>query len=280
MVVTENDLAPFGAFPPTGLQAGLMAAGRRLQPNWFGRRMASFIRSSLKRLGNGPVDAEVIGQKMRLYPCDNAGEKRLLATPQFFNPVEMELLSRYVTPGFVFIDVGANVGAYTVFVGRRAGATGRVIAIEPHPAPRARLMANLKLNELSNVTVAPVAISNRDGEIVLYADGHNLGSTSIHADWSPYKGGGAIRAPMKTLQGLLAEHGVTRIDGIKIDIEGAEDDALAPFLEHADDASLPRLVIIEDNRNKWRIDLVALLQSKKYRAKFERGGNMIFTRGE
>lgn len=275
----NRDSAPFGTFPPTGLQSALMAAGRRMRPTWVGRRSASFIRSALKRVSNGPVDVEVIGQKMRLYPFDNASEKRLLATPQFFDPEELDVLSCAVKPGFVFVDIGANAGTYSLFVGKRAGTTGRVLAIEPHPVVRARLQANLALNGLSNVAIAPVALSDHEGEITLHMDGQNLGSTSVHADWVPGKNGGGIRVPVTTLEALLAKHGVTHVDAIKIDIEGAEDQALTPFFANAPETLYPRIVIMEDGRRKWRADLMALMQAKGYRNISGDSGNLILTRG-
>lgn len=275
----SGDSAPFGTFPPTGLQAALMAAGRKMRPTWAGQRSASFIRSALKRVSSGPVDVEVLGQKMRLYPFDNASEKRLLATPQFFDPDELQELNAAVKPGFIFIDIGANAGTYALFVGKRAGASGRVLAVEPHPVVRARLQANLALNGLRNVEIAPVALSDHDGEITLHMDGQNLGSTSVHKDWVPDKDGGGISVPVTTLEALLAKHGFTRIDAIKIDVEGAEDQALMPFFANAPSELFPSLVIMEDGRRKWRGDLLELMQAKGYRNTSPGGGNLILRRG-
>src|SRR5262245_50554251 len=91
---------PFGFFAPTSVEAALMGLGRRLPYTWAGRRMASLIRSSLKRLSRRPIDAVRLGSRMRLHPRGNASEKRLLVSPQFFDPEVLNLLERALQPGF------------------------------------------------------------------------------------------------------------------------------------------------------------------------------------
>ena len=67
-----------------------------------------------------------------------------------------------------------------------------------------------------------------------------------------------------TLRAILREAGIAAIDAMKIDIEGAEDLALAPFLEAAPQALLPRLLLIEVRPADWRVDLSALLRRRGY----------------
>ena len=63
---------------------------------------------------------------------------------------------------------------------------------------------------------------------------------------------------------VLAEAGITAIDALKIDVEGAEDIVLAPFLRDAPQSLLPRLILIEDTRGFWGLDLFALLARRGY----------------
>src|SRR5215510_9236316 len=142
MTIGPEHSLPFGCYEPTTLQSYLIAIGRRLPRNWAGRRIASLIRSFLKRYSGRPIDVIRLGSRMRLYPRSNSSEKRLMATPQFFDAVEMALLKKELTAEFVFLDVGANAGAYTLFVANRVGRNGRIIAVEPHPTALARLQCN------------------------------------------------------------------------------------------------------------------------------------------
>src|SRR5262245_23371991 len=121
MVDISSRFEPFGSFSPRSFEVALMGMGRRLPQTWVGRRLASLLRSTLKRIACGPIDAVRLGSRMRLHAQGNSCEKRLLISPQFFDPDELALLEQAIRPGFVFVDIGANVGTYSLFVAGRAG---------------------------------------------------------------------------------------------------------------------------------------------------------------
>ena len=76
--------------------------------------------------------------------------------------------------------------------------------------------------------------------------------------------GERINVPSKPLLAVLSEAGIAAIDALKIDVEGAEDIVLAPFLRDAPRSLLPSLILIEDTRGFWGLDLFALLRSRGY----------------
>jgi FkbM family methyltransferase len=265
---------PFGAFSPRSFELALMEMGRRLPPTWTGRRVASFFRSVLKRVVRRPIDAVRLGSRMRLHAQGNASEKRLLVSPQFFDPRELALLEQAIRPGFVFVDVGANVGTYSLFVAGRAGRSSRVLAVEPHPVAYRRLACNLALNGLDWVETDAVALGEAPGTVDLLINDRNIGSTSLrHSAVRGRQVVGRIAVPCETLLTLVQRHGLTRIDALKADVEGAEDSVLAPFLAEAPRTLWPRLIIIEDNRREWRQDLLALLYASGYVTRLS-GGNI------
>ena len=269
---------PFGSFPPSRLQGWLMRTGASMPPTRLGRKVCTSFRSVLRRMSDTPIDAEVLGQRMRLHPSGNAGEKRLLISPQYFDPEELAQLSRMITPEFAFVDIGANVGTYTLFVATHAGARSRILAVEPHPIARQRLQCNLTLNALDWVIVAPVAISDSAGELELHLDARNIGSTSAKAAHVGSPSGASFRVAAVTLQSLLETHGFKHVDALKIDIEGVEDVALVPFFTAAAERLFPRVVIIEDNRRAWQSDLFGLLEAKGYTRHALNSGNVILER--
>ncbi len=231
--------------------------------NWAGRRFSGWLRFLLQSTASRPIDATVLGQRMRLQLNDNACERRLMVTPQFFDPDELEILRAAIRPGFQFVDLGANVGTYSLFVGKLAGPGARILAVEPQESLLGRLRENIALNEL-DIIVAPCAVGDREDIIEFAVDLNNLGFTSLNLR---RKGRGerrVIRLPMRTLLGLVREHGFERIDALKADIEGAEDLALIPFFEEAPSALWPRLVILEDSAQEWRRDCVAFLRERGY----------------
>ena len=269
---------PFGAFPPSAFQSLLMAMGHRMPANWAGRRGASLIRSLLKRWSDQPIDAVRLGSRMRLYANGNASEKRLMTSPQFFDPAELAILEKALTPDFVFVDIGSNAGAYTLFVAQRVGPGGRIIAVEPHPVARQRLQCNLDLNGIRHVTIAPVALSDTSGTLDLFINDRNIGSSSLKADVEPHIAKRSIEVPTRTLPSLAKDEGLTRIDAIKVDVEGVEDRILLPFFSSAPSALWPKLLLMEDNRTAWTGDLPGVLQRSGYVTVLATGGNMVLRR--
>ena len=270
----DNHL-PFGSYAPSRFQSFLIAMGHRLPRTWAGMRIASLIRSLLKRWSKRPFDAVRIGSRMRLHPSDNASEKRLTTTPQFFDTIELAVLATRLTPDFVFLDVGANVGTYTLFVANRVGRGGRIVAVEPHPTALGRLRCNLALNGIDWVHVAPVALSDRAGTISLFINDRNVGSSSILFDRRPDLPARGVEVPCRTLLSLVEEEGLSRIDAIKLDVEGAEDKILLAYFSSAPRALWPRLLLIEDSRSVWKEDLLEMLQRSGYVTEAVGNSNLV-----
>lgn len=255
----------FGAYPPTRFQRGAMAIGRHLPRNYLGRRLSAMLRSLVHHLADKPVDIEVMGFRMRIHLDNNACERRLLLTPHFFDPVELEILKPRVKPGFHFIDLGANVGAYSLFVAGLAGGDARVLAIEPQPEIVERLETNISLNGF-DIDVAAVAILEEPGEAKLVVSHGNRGSVSVSRDSHGRQAGQRlIRVPAMTLLDLVQSRGFSRIDALKADIEGSEDRALVPFFSSAPKSLWPRLMIVEHSPEDWQTDLIAVLHGIGYR---------------
>src|SRR5258707_725786 len=267
--MTANvDLAPYGTRFPTGLDRALLELTRRLPANWLGLRTSMPLRRIvINRLGDSAVDATAWGVRLRLYPQHNGCEKTTLFTPQMFDVTERQALAdaidRRIAEGglFRFVDIGANVGLYSLFVATRAGAHAKVLAIEPQPGIVARLAFNVAANPGADVTVVPVALADREGEIDLFIDERDSGGTRLN----PAAGmNEAVRVPCRPLAAVLRETGFTSIDALKIDIEGAEDLVLAPFLREAAPEILPRMVLIEDWGDAWKVDVPGLLKERGY----------------
>ncbi|HJZ44683.1 MAG TPA: FkbM family methyltransferase [Hyphomicrobiaceae bacterium] len=276
MADTPDRSVPFGHYAPSPLQSRLIALGHAMPRTWVGRRVTSLIRSFLKRWSERPIDAVRLGSRMRLHPRGNASEKRLMTSPQFFDPAELGVLESMLAPGFVFFDIGANVGAYTLFVANRVGRSGTIVAVEPHPTALKRLKCNLELNGIDWVRIAPVALAESAGTLSLYINDRNIGTSSLTAVSADAKS--AIEVPCRTLLSLVEEEGVRKIDAIKIDVEGVEDRVLMPYFASASDDKWPRLLVIEDNREAWKQDLLGMLQRIGYVTAARPVGNLVLQR--
>jgi FkbM family methyltransferase len=260
----------FGALAPGRFDRAVIRLTRRLPHNKLGKRLAVLLRRIVTmRLPAGALDVELWGTRMRLHPLDNGHEKIILFTPQMYDPIELPLLAaevdRVLAAGrpFVFVDVGANVGQYSLFVAGRARGRARVLAIEPEAGNFARLAFNAAANPSLGIQPVRVALGDHDGEVAIALDTRNRVLTrSWPVEQAP---SGAARVPCRLLADVLTEHGIEAIDALKIDVEGAEYAILAPLFRDAPRALWPRLIAIEDSSHLWPGDLFALLTERGYR---------------
>jgi FkbM family methyltransferase len=127
---------------------------------------------------------------------------------------------RMVKPGSILIDVGANFGYYSLSLAAYLNRDCRVFAAEPHPVTRARLERNIALNSMENViSVIPFGLSDCPG--TAYLTGclpENTGSTYVSADSSK---GTPVR--LITLDDMISTNELTKLDFLKIDVEGYEE---------------------------------------------------------
>ena len=274
-----TETAAYGTFAPTGIARLAIRATRRVPDGWLMRRLVMALRRIARPwLRNRPVDVEALGVRMRLRPYNNICEKRMLFTPQFFDATELRLLAATFRDGYVFIDVGANVGAYALFVASRTGPSARVLAVEPQPEIFERLVYNIRLNAFATVKAVDCAVAEKPGEVTLFLDPVNAGESSLKVVAS--SNARPIRVQATTLLDLIETEGFTRVDAMKLDVEGAEDLILEPFLAAAPDSLLPRLVIIENGASRWQVDVEALLVGRGYLKRAATRLNLVYERPE
>jgi FkbM family methyltransferase len=144
---------------------------------------------------------------------------------------DIDLVGRLLVPGDVFVDGGANIGLFTLVAADRVGTGGKVIAFEPGRAIRLRLIENVALNRLVQVEVIPFALSSAPGEAafrVFDIGGAGLNHLALGAA-HPAAGGadGTLETvALTTLDAVVIPQDRGRLALIKLDLEGAEHEAL------------------------------------------------------
>jgi len=232
--------SPWGTFKPRGLVALCLGLIDRLPTGGFFRRIAFLLRKPVKKGKQAVYDREIWGLKLRLSARGNLSEQRWLTMSQFHDAPERAALKAALGPGAVFLDVGANAGFYTFCALAQRHAGLRAIAVEPTETMLERVRYNLALNRLeSSVTLYACAATPVPCEVVIEEHAGNLGQSAVRV------GGTGRRVPGKPLFDLLREAGATRIDAMKIDIEGHEVPVLEAFFRDAPRTLWPRLVIGE-----------------------------------
>lgn len=257
---------PFGTHRLSAPLERLRASTARLPSNRAGRAVSSLIRRIVSRGPEAPIDAEVFpGIRLRLRPGTNRCEKRVLTGAQFYDHQERAALAAALNGSdskpFVFADLGANVGLYSLWMVAAARAAGRdlqVLAVEPDPVTRARLLANLDASNADNVTVAPVAVGGAVSRGTMMEHGNNRGENQVAVDAD---GSGFEILPLH----LICERfGVTRIDAMKVDLEGHDEVALQGMFADAPPALWPDLLVVEAGKGEDAPAVVQLCQAHGY----------------
>jgi FkbM family methyltransferase len=130
-------------------------------------------------------------------------------------------------PGGVALDIGANKGIVTYFLGKQAGPDGRVIAFEPQPELGQQITKVANTFGLHNVEVHGIGLSDSDGVATLFRG--NVGSTAnlvAGAAWQKDE----VKVVTKSLDSFFAETGLNQLDFVKCDVDGYE----APVLKGAE----------------------------------------------
>lgn len=147
---------------------------------------------------------------------------RLARSP--YEQAQWRFVARFLRPGMVVCDVGANQGFYTILASKRVGPSGHVFAFEPALSERRKLCYNLRLNHCVNVTVEPAALGEFDGPGDFYLCLQHQGSFSSRrppaADVTAPRRRTRVR--VWRLDTYVERHGLTTLDFLKLDVEGGE----------------------------------------------------------
>lgn len=144
---------------------------------------------------------------------------------------DTEIFRKYLKSGMTLVDLGANVGFYTIFGRSIVGNKGRVFAFEPFPRNAELISASVKANAFANVTVVQSAVSNINGRTTLFLSPDASSEHSLLDLDFPHKRRRKIRRSIRIKSVRLDDYFMknvsdTHVDFVKMDIEGSEFNAL------------------------------------------------------
>jgi len=139
---------------------------------------------------------------------------------------EQELRKYFNISEGTFIDIGANIGKFSIIMGKKIDDKGKVLAIEPHPENFKILQRNIELNNLKNVTTLNLACSNKKGNLQLFLDEDGTGGHSTIKSKKTRAGNNKIWVKAETLDTIIKKEKIKKVNLIKIDVEGAEAEVL------------------------------------------------------
>lgn len=167
-----------------------------------------------------------------------------LRTSGEFEAKQTKLFLKAVKPGDIVFDIGANVGYYTVLASKKVGRRGKVFAFEPDPHNLTFLQKNQQINNCQNVEIIEKAVADKDGKSYFLQDTSNPGESRLSNK-------GEITVETITLDTFISQKKIKKVDVIKIDIEGAEIQALKggrEFLKNSKNIK----IFIECNQTKLK----------------------------
>lgn len=202
-----------------------MSMTSRIRHSFLGKtvRNANHLMFRARHPSAGPITYRPCkGSVIRLYPEGEIAE--FLAFPWMFERAEIALVSAFLRPGMKMIDVGANVGLYSIVAAHRVGESGSVWAFEPSRESVARLERNLILNGCGAVRVCRIALSDTPNTLLPLTGDPGFGDAYRYirpTTDSKYLCGEEVVAAT-TLDAWAGENRVVRADFLKVDIEGGE----------------------------------------------------------
>lgn len=207
-----------------GLLFFLFKSGKRLISGRHGRGLAKLpilggiYRAILVGLKpRGLVQVQFHGLPMMVNADDDIATPILMGID--YNDPEIALCRTHIREGMFALDIGANMGCFTLIMARQVGATGQVYAFEPAPGNLELLRRNVALNRFSQATVVPKAVADESGVLSLYLSPTHCGDHRIYG--SPDNVEKTIPVEVVSLDEFFGD-ATPEIHFLKIDIQGAE----------------------------------------------------------
>lgn len=269
MIPVDNS-SSFGQYEPNFIVKIIIYITRNIGTSWFSKRLIFLFRKIAILFSRDCIDTNLFGAKLRLYTKGNVSEKRALFSPQIFEKDERDFIKSRCKDNSVFIDIGSNIGLYSFSVGSvyKEFKNTKIFSIEPHPSLFQRLKYNALQNKDIPINPREIALMDKSGEFKLDTPDENLGQGKISKT-------GSQKVIAKNLIDFIKDEKIENISAMKIDVEGNEESVIIPFIENANKKLLPLIIIIENNKNSWKTDLIKLLEEKGYLIKKKTRMNYI-----
>lgn len=167
-----------------------------------------------------------------------------------WEPDHTDWVARSLAPGDVFVDVGAQIGYFSLLASQAVASTGRVVAVEANPTTYGLLLQNLAANDAANVRALNCAASAEHALVEVYAHPHDSCRSTVFPREGHEPSGKVAAVPLRD---LVREDEWRRARLVKIDVEGVEPEVIAGmegvFGWLRDDCEL----LVELN-NEWGLD--------------------------
>ena len=168
---------------------------------------------------NADLDVRLpCGDVIKMSSAERIGSYLLIQ--EYFEDAELAACARFVAPGSTVMDVGANVGIFTMTLARLVGKTGTVIAADPLPRNCARLRAHAEMNHHSSIRIVELAVGDKAGVVKLNPT-LDPAFVSVYSDAMDAANPTVIEAQVRPLDDIWRSQGRPPVSFMKVDVEGS-----------------------------------------------------------
>jgi FkbM family methyltransferase len=139
-----------------------------------------------------------------------------------FEKEETDYLTKTLKKGDFFVDIGTNIGLFSLIASKIVGDKGAVLSFEPAPLTFSRLNENIKLNNIKNIETRNIGLSDKKGELTFYVSNNGYDAWNSFAPSQDKKLESSIQVSVSTLDAELKDVDKSKIKLVKIDVEGWE----------------------------------------------------------
>ncbi len=197
-------------------------------------------------------------------------QSEILFAPQLRDRLEVQFVKKTLKAGDTFVDLGANMGFYSLISAKIVGKAGKILSVEPDHDNFSFLSKNIELNNFTQIIACQCGISDCNEMITFYKDTSNneMGS------FIPQKGTIEVKLECSSLLDILNKNNIQKISFLKIDTEGFELKILSKFFKDANKALYPKFIIIESHKDS---EVLKLLKQYNYNIILSNHDNHILT---
>lgn len=163
--------------------------------------------------------ADYRGFKIKVHLGEMTGGNLYYGRPGL-DEAELDFLENFLKPGSIVLDVGANIGVYTLVFARAVTSSGKIYSFEPVSKNLKIIRETLKFNNVSNVALMPIALSDKRGEAEIFLNSQSGLSSFVETERGTICGKEKVKC--ETIDEFVKKENLPRLDFIKIDVEGFE----------------------------------------------------------
>lgn len=257
---------PFGTYCLPAWARFIVSICQKIPVGYLGKRLVYLLRKPVLLIKQQPIDAEINGARFRLFTGENLSDKRLLCTPDLLDGEERRFFNEVIAPNGWLIDVGANIGGYSLLVAAARNDI-KAVAVEADPELAERLSQNVSFSGFEQrISVLRAAATEIPGAVILNRDAVNRGKNTVTDKASQTSSvAETIEVEGLPLLDIMNRFQIERPDVVKLDIEGYELPVLKGFFENAQHDRWPKYIQLEQQRKEELNPAVRYAMQKGYR---------------